>query len=53
MKHQLVYPSHKLKWVGDCCLTPKCNFQLHQWQEQVTFQQDNDEEIHFVLDQHA
>jgi hypothetical protein len=29
------------------------NFSAISWQEQVTFQWDDDDDVHFVLDQHA
>ena len=41
-----------IEWVSDCCLTPIQNFSAISWQEQVNFQWDDDE-VHFVLDQHA
>ena len=39
-------------WVSDCCLCQFSNFSAISWREQVNFQWDNDE-VHFVLDQHA
>jgi hypothetical protein len=38
-------------WVSDCCLTPTQQF-FSYIMEQVNFQW-NDDEVHFVLDQHA
>jgi hypothetical protein len=40
------------EWVSDCCLTPTQEFSAISWQEQVNFQWDDDE-VRFVLDQHA
>jgi hypothetical protein len=40
------------EWVSDCCLTPIHQFSAISWREQVNFQW-HDDEIHFVLDQHA
>jgi hypothetical protein len=41
------------EWVSDCCLTPTQQFfSFIMAQEQVNFQWDDDE-VHFVLDQHA
>ena len=39
------------EWVSDCCLTPTQQFSAISWRE-VNFQWDDDE-VHFVLDQHA
>jgi hypothetical protein len=38
------------EWVSDCCLTP-----LISWREQINFQwyDYDDDEVHFVLDQHV
>jgi hypothetical protein len=38
------------EWMSDCCLTP-----LISWREQINFQwyDDDDDEVHFVLDQHV
>jgi len=40
-------------WVSGCCLMPIQQFFSYiSWREQVNFQSDDDE-VHFVLDQHA
>jgi hypothetical protein len=44
--------SRTLEWVSDCCLTPIQQFSAISWREQVNFQWDDDE-VRFVLDQHA
>jgi len=41
-----------IQWVSDCCLTPIRQFSAISWREQVNFQW-HDDEIRFVLDQHA
>jgi hypothetical protein len=42
-----------IEWVSDCCLTPTQQFfSAISWWEQVNFQWDDDE-VCFVLDQHA
>ena len=38
--------------MSDCCLMPTQQFSAISWQEQVNFQWDDDE-VHFILDQHA
>jgi hypothetical protein len=38
--------------MNDCCLTPTQQFSAISWQEQVNIQ-CNDNEVRFVLDQHA
>jgi len=38
--------------VSDCCLIQFSNYSAISWQEQVNFQW-NDDEVRFVLDQHA
>ena len=38
--------------VSDCCLTPTQQFSPIPWREQINFQLDDDE-VRFVLDQHA
>ena len=38
--------------MSDCCLMPIQQFSAISWREQVNFQWDDDE-VHFVLDQHA
>ena len=43
---------HESKWVSNCCLTPIQQFSAISWREQVNFQWDDDE-VRFVLDQHA
>ena len=40
------------QWVSGCCLTPFSNFSAISWREQVNFHWDDDE-VRFVLDQHA
>ena len=40
------------KWVSDCCLTNANSAIFQLWREQVHFQWDDDD-VHFVLDQHA
>ena len=37
--------------MSDYCLTPTQQFSVILWREQVNFQWDDDE-VHFVLDQH-
>jgi hypothetical protein len=39
-------------WVNEWLLLLS-NFSVISWQEQVDFQWDDDDDIHFVLDQHA
>jgi hypothetical protein len=36
--------------LSECCLTP---ISAISWREQVNFQSDDDDEVNFVLDQHA
>ena len=38
---------------SDCCLTPTQQFSAISWWEQDKFQWDDDDEVCFVLDQHA
>jgi hypothetical protein len=38
--------------LSDCCLTPTQQFFSYRWRERVNFQLDDDE-VRFVLDQHA
>jgi hypothetical protein len=38
--------------MSDCCLTPIQQFSAISWREQVNYQWDDDE-VRFVLDQHA
>jgi len=46
-------PCHQvIEWVSGCCLTPTQQFSAISWREQVHFQCDDDE-VRFVLDQHA
>jgi len=41
-------------YLSDCCLTPTQQFFLAiSWREQVNFQLDDDDDVRFVLDQHA
>ena len=40
------------EWVSDCRITPIQQFSAISWGEQVNFQWDDDE-VRFVLDQHA
>jgi hypothetical protein len=40
------------EWVSDYCLTPTPQFSAISWREQVIFQWDDDE-VRFILDQHA
>jgi hypothetical protein len=40
------------KWVSDCCLTNANSAIFQLWWEQVHFQWDDDD-VHFVLDQHT
>jgi hypothetical protein len=40
------------EWVSDCCLTPIQQFFSYIMARQVNFQWDDDE-VRFVLDQHA
>ena len=40
------------EWVSDCCLAPTQSFSAISWREQINFQW-NDDEVRFVLDQHA
>jgi hypothetical protein len=44
--------SQSREWVSDCCLTPTQQFFSYIWRERVNFQLDDDE-VRFVLDQHA
>ena len=44
--------SQSREWVSDCCLTPTQQFFSYRWRERVNFQLDDDE-VRFVLDQHA
>ena len=39
--------------MSDCCLTPIQQYFSWSWQEQVNFQWDDDDEVHFVLGQHT
>ena len=51
---KILEDSHsKIEWVSDCCLAPSEQFSATDtsWQEQVTIQWDDD--VWFVLDQHA
>jgi hypothetical protein len=41
-----------MEWVSDCCLAPIQQFIAISWREQVNCQWDDDE-VRFVLDQHA
>ena len=42
-----------IEWVSDCCLKPTQQFcSAISWRKQVNFQWDDDE-VRFVLDQHA
>jgi len=41
-----------MRWVSDCCLTLIQQFFSYIWREQVNYQWDDDE-VRFVLDQHA
>jgi hypothetical protein len=44
---------NSMEWVSDCWLMPIQQFFSYiSWQEQVNFQWDDDE-VRFVLDQHA
>ena len=40
------------EWVSDCCLMPIQQFSAISWREQANFQWDDDE-VRFILDQHA
>jgi hypothetical protein len=40
------------EWVSECCLRQPSNFSAISWLEQVNFAW-NEDEIHFVVDQHA
>ena len=55
--HYISYSYQLSEWVCDCCLTPIQQFFSYMlcyisWREEVNFQWDDDE-VHFVLDQHA
>ena len=41
-----------MEWVSGCCLTPTQQFFSYIMAKKVTFQRD-DNEVRFVLDQHA
>jgi hypothetical protein len=41
-----------IEWVSEYCLTQLSNVLAMSWREQVNFQLDDDE-VRFVLDQHA
>ena len=42
------------EWVSDYCLVPNEQFSSISWQKQVTFGWDDyDDDVHFVLNQHA
>jgi uncharacterized protein YcaQ len=41
------------EWVSDCCLMPNEQFSAISWREQVTFWWDDNDDVRFVLDQHA
>ena len=41
------------EWVSDYCLMPIQQFSAISWPEQVNFHWDDDDEVRFVLDQHA
>ena len=43
------------EWVSECCLAPTQQFfsYIMTWREQINFQWDDDDEVRFVLDQHA
>ena len=43
---------NKNEWVSDCCLPPTQEFSSYIMREQVNFQWDDDE-VRFILDQHA
>ena len=42
----------RMNMISDCCLTPKQQLLSNIMQEQVNFQW-NDDEVRFILDQHA
>jgi hypothetical protein len=49
----VVYVPQMLEWVSDCCLTPiQQFFQLYHGENKLIFNWDDDE-VHFVQDQHA
>ena len=50
--HQYQQNEWVREWVNDCCLTPNQQFSAISWREQVNCQW-NEDEVRFVLDQHA
>jgi hypothetical protein len=44
-----------MEWVSDCCLTPTQQFvQLYRGKNKLIYNEmSDDDEVHFVLDQHV